>query len=63
MNKPQPYKNLIPVRDYNYITRRGFKASVQYIYKLIKLNKETGRKLPFRYREIGKGIWIEIPKN
>ena len=59
MNKPIAHNNLIPVRDYVYITRRGHKASVQYIYKLIKANKTDGRQLPFSYIEIDKGIWIK----
>jgi hypothetical protein len=60
MNKPQAHKGLMPVRDYVYINRRGHRASVQYIYKLIQEHK-TGQRdsLPFKYREIDKGIWIE----
>ena len=61
MNKPKPHNNLIPVRDFaaQYITRRGFQVSVQYIYKLIADHK-AGRRdsLPFEYVEKGKGIWI-----
>lgn len=60
MNKPQAKDNLIPVRDFaaSYITRRGFSASVQYIYKLIKEHKEGKRTLTFEYKEIDKAIWI-----
>lgn len=59
MNKPEAHNNLIPVRDYVYITRRGHKASVQYIYRLIKEHKEGIREIPFKYKEIDKTIWIE----
>lgn len=61
MNKPQANKDLIPVRDFaaTYISRRGFPVSVQYIYKLIKEHKETGKQLSFSYKEIEKAIWIE----
>jgi hypothetical protein len=58
MNKPKPTDNLIPVREYKLTTRRGFTASVQYIYKLIKLHKEQGKAIPFKYKEIDKSIWI-----
>lgn len=60
MNKPKETNNLIPVRDYaaNRLSRRNFPVSVQYIYKLIKQHKE-GKKIDFKYKEIGKGIWIE----
>ena len=60
MNKPIAHKNLIPVRDYIYITRRGHKASVQYIYRLIKQHKAGLRQnIPFNYIEINKAIWIK----
>ncbi len=62
MNKPQPKDNLIPVRDFKYPTRRGFNATVQYIYKLIKENKENGKALTFDYVEEDKQIWI-VKKN
>jgi hypothetical protein len=60
MNKPQAVDGLIPVRDFakTYISRRGYPVTVQYIYKLIKENKETGRDIPFTYKEIDKAIWI-----
>ena len=59
MNKPQATDNLIPVRDYIYITRRGFPASVQYIYKLISDYKNKKRlSIPFDFKEIDKQIWI-----
>lgn len=60
MNKPQAHKNLIPVREFakTYVSRRGFPVSAQYIYKLIKLHKEEGKELPFKFKEIEKAIWI-----
>ena len=60
MNKPTATNELIPVRDFaqTYISRRGHPVSVQYIYKLIQLNKENGKPLPFEYKEIDKAIWI-----
>lgn len=60
MNKPQATKNLIPVRDFaeTFISRRGYPVTVQYIYKLIKEHKETGKAIPFKYKEIDKAIWI-----
>jgi hypothetical protein len=60
MNKPQATGQLIPVRDYakTYINRRGLPVSVQYIYKLIVLNKTEGKVLPFQYIEDGNQIWI-----
>lgn len=60
MNKPKATKNLMPVREFaaTYITRRGFPASVQYIYKLIKAHKEKGKAITFKYKEIDKAIWI-----
>ena len=61
MNKPEANKELIPIRDFakSYISRRGFPVSVQYIYKLIQLNKTEGKVLPFEYKEIDKAIWIK----
>jgi len=61
MNKPQQTKELMPVRDYaaQRISSRGFPVTVQYIYKLIKENKEKGRILDFDYVEIDKAIWIK----
>jgi hypothetical protein len=61
MNKPEQTDNLIPVRDYaaKRISRRGFPVSVQYVYKLIKQNKEEGKQIDFNYKEIDKAIWIE----
>lgn len=60
MNKPQPTKGLIPVRDFakTFYSRRGYPVTVQYIYKLIKEHKESGRDIPFIYKEIDKAIWI-----
>ena len=60
MNKPEATKNLIPIRDFaeTYISRRGYPVSVQYIYKLIAEHKKGLRELPFKYKEIDKGIWI-----
>lgn len=60
MNKPQAHKELIPVRDFaqTYYSRRGYAVTVQYIYKLIKQHKETGKAIPFNYKEIDKAIWI-----
>jgi hypothetical protein len=60
MNKPQPTKELIPVRDFalTFYSRRGFPVSVQYIYKLIQQHKEEGKSIPFEYKEIDKAIWI-----
>lgn len=59
MNKPQPKGNLIPVRDFKYPTKRGFDASVQYIYRLIAEHKNGKRaSIPFNYKEIDKQIWI-----
>jgi hypothetical protein len=60
MNKPVAHKNLIPVVDFakTYYSRRGFPVTVQYIYKLIKAHKETGKDIPFKYKEIDKSIWI-----
>ena len=51
---------LIPVRDYatQRISRRGFPVSVQYVYKLIALNKK-GKEIDFEYAEVGKGVWIK----
>jgi len=61
MNKPQAVGELIPVRDYakTYINRRGYPVSVQYIYKLIALNKTEGKPLRFDYIEDGNQIWIK----
>lgn len=61
MNKPQQHNGLIPIRDFasTYYSRRGFPVTVQYIYKLIRLNKTEGKQLPFSYIEIDKGIWIK----
>lgn len=60
MNKPIETDKLIPVREYakTFISRRGFSVSPAYIYKLIKLNKEEGKPIPFKYKEIDKAIWI-----
>ncbi len=61
MNKPEAKDNLIPVRDYakTVYNRRGYPVTVQYIYKLIAENKETGKPLFFDYLDKGKeGIWI-----
>lgn len=61
MNKPQAHDNLIPVRDFaqTVYNRRGYPVSVKYIYKLISLNKKTGKQLFFDYIDKGKGgIWI-----
>jgi hypothetical protein len=58
MNKPMAKGNLIPVRDYVLMNRRGFRASAQYIYYLIKEHKLNGRAIPFKYKEIGQQIWI-----
>jgi hypothetical protein len=61
MNKPKATDNLIPVRDYakTYINRRGLPVTVQYIYKLIALNKTEGKTLRFDYVEDGNQIWIK----
>ena len=60
MNKPKATDKLIPVRDFaqTYISRRGFPVSVQYIYKLISLNKKKNKRITFKYKEIDKEIWI-----
>ena len=60
MNKPQAQDKLMPVRDYakEFISRRGYPVSVQYIYKLIAANKQGGKPIPFEYKEINKAIWI-----
>jgi hypothetical protein len=60
MNKPVKKGELIPVRDFanTFISRRGYPVSVQYIYKLIDLNKKEGKRLSFEYKEIEKAIWI-----
>lgn len=60
MNKPQQNNNLIPVRDFakTFYSRRGHPVSVQYIYRLISLNKLEGKPIPFKYKEIDKAIWI-----
>lgn len=60
MNKPEAHKGLIPVRDFaaTYISRRGYPVTVQYIYKLIKEHKESGKAISFSYKEIDKAIWI-----
>lgn len=60
MNKPAATDKLIPVRDYakTFYSRRGHPVTVQYIYKLITLNKEKGKAIPFKYKEIDKAIWI-----
>ena len=61
MNKPQATGELIPVRDFaaSYIGWRGHPVSVQYIYKLIDLNRTKGKALTFDYVEIDKQIWIK----
>ena len=61
MNKPKENDKLIPVRDFaaSYIGWRGHPVSVQYIYKLIDLNRTTGKVLSFDYVEIEKQIWIK----
>lgn len=50
----------MPVREYakTMVSRRGFPVTVQYIYKLIKAHKEDGKRIPFKYKEIDKAIWI-----
>jgi len=60
MNKPQETDKLMPVREYakTVISRRGFAVTPSYIYKLIKENKEKGRAISFKYKEIDKQIWI-----
>lgn len=61
MNRPQAKDNLLPVREYakTIYNRRGFPVTVAYIYKLITLNKTTGKVIPFEYEDKGKdGIWI-----
>ena len=61
MNKPKAHNNLLPVSDFakSVYNRRGFHVSVQYIYKLIALNKREGKALNFDYIDKGKeGIWI-----
>lgn len=60
MNKPQPTKELIPIRDFakTFYSRRGYPVTVQYIYKLIKEHKKGLRDIPFKYKEIEKAIWI-----
>jgi hypothetical protein len=53
--------NLMSVHDYaqTRLSRRGHPVSVQYIYRLIALNKKEGRVLDFDYVEIGKSIFIK----
>lgn len=60
MNKPEAFKNLIPVREYakTRISRRGFPVSTKYIYKLIAEFKRGERSLDFKFKEIEKQIWI-----
>lgn len=60
-NNIPPNDTLMPVSEYasNYISRRGFPVTVQYIYNLIYANKKKGQQLPFDYIEIGKQIWIK----
>ena len=62
MNKPQAKGRLIPVRDFatTYIGWRGHSVSVQYIYKLIDKHRKEGKPISFKYKEIGKQIWIEV---
>lgn len=59
-NKPEAKDNLIPVRDYarGRYNRRGLPVTVQYIYKLITLNKSKGKQIDFDYLEDGNQIWI-----
>lgn len=61
MNKPESTDKLMPVREYaaNYISRRGFPVTPQYIYKMISDYKKNKRSdIPFEYKEIDKQIWI-----
>lgn len=60
-NNIPPDNTLMPISEYasNYISRRGFPVTVQYIYNLIYAHKENGKVLPFEYVEIGKQIWIK----
>jgi len=63
MRKRTNDKRLIGIEEFatTYLNRRGEPVSPSYIWRLIREDKAGLRKnkpLTFKYKEIGKSVWI-----